>query len=321
MMGEGKRLVRDRHPSEPVPDAARRAYCHYVEGSTAIFWGLIRNYYLHSFRELFMNGRGPFQVHNAVISILAGQVFPRPVWKLRWRLWFFNLCVRLQQFLPLVPRRAEFSLLGEPPVELTVMRRSRRRPHEGSPFAHALDGPSGKIGASRGRASESPAFRVPGAGSLSYEQLAGAVAGFGNLLRSEMTPGAVIMLSCPSRLEYPVAFLAALAAGCTVFPVSSDAADAEKSNAARIGHGCVIGDERSVQLLGPILKRAIHVRQALSVSAGGSEFGGACLGRFIIAKLRHHGFAENRPTFGALARCPKRWRLPSRWASGPTIAC
>jgi flavin-dependent dehydrogenase len=96
-----------------TPAAARRSYCRFVEASTAIFWRLIRNFYRHSFRELFMNGRGPLQVHKAVISILAGQVFPRPVWALRWRLHFFELCVRLQAFIPLVPRKEPCSLLRE----------------------------------------------------------------------------------------------------------------------------------------------------------------------------------------------------------------
>ena len=104
-----------------APENARRSYCRFVAGSTGIFWGLIRNYYRHSFRELFMNGRGPLQVHNAVISTLAGNVFPKPVWALRWRLWFYHLCVRMQRYIPLVPRRAECSLLSESPVELPLV--------------------------------------------------------------------------------------------------------------------------------------------------------------------------------------------------------
>ena len=98
------------------PASARRAYCKFIEGSTRVFWGLIRDYYRHSFRELFMNGRGPFRVHNAVISVLAGSVFPKPVWALRWRLWLFHLFVRLQHYLPLCPRRPECSLMAEAPM-------------------------------------------------------------------------------------------------------------------------------------------------------------------------------------------------------------
>ena len=108
-----------------TPRAARRAYCRFVEGSTAVFWRLIRNYYRHSFRELFMNGAGPLQVHRAVISVLAGNVFPRPPWSLRWRLRLFEAFVLLQQYLPLVPRRPAFSLLSESPG------RGRRGPARG----------------------------------------------------------------------------------------------------------------------------------------------------------------------------------------------
>ena len=100
------------------PKVTRAAYCKFIEGSTGVFWRLIRSYYRHSFRELFMNGRGPLQVHRAVISTLAGAVFPKPSWSLRWRLRFFDLCVQIQRFIPLCPRRPECSLLSESPVAL-----------------------------------------------------------------------------------------------------------------------------------------------------------------------------------------------------------
>lgn len=100
---------------ETHAETARKQYIRFVSGSTGVFWRLIRNFYKHSFRELFMNGSGPLQVHKAVISTLAGQVFPRPVWALRWRLHFFHLCVWVQQFVPLVPRRESCSLLTQTP--------------------------------------------------------------------------------------------------------------------------------------------------------------------------------------------------------------
>lgn len=92
-------------------------YRRFVEGSTRPFWKLIRSFYNHSFRELFMEGQGPLQMHKAVISTLAGQVFPRPVWALRWRLVAFHFCVWVQKRWPLVPKRPHFSLLAEAPVE------------------------------------------------------------------------------------------------------------------------------------------------------------------------------------------------------------
>jgi flavin-dependent dehydrogenase len=100
------------------PGAARDEYISFITGSTGIFWGLIRNYYTHSFRELFMNGTGPLNVHGAVISILAGHVFPRPPFSLRWRLWLFYLCMHVNRRFPLVPRRKPFSLLAQQPDPL-----------------------------------------------------------------------------------------------------------------------------------------------------------------------------------------------------------
>jgi flavin-dependent dehydrogenase len=94
-------------------NVARREYAQFVEGSTSIFFRLIREYYDHSFRELFLNGTGPLGVHAAILSILAGQVFPRPAFSLRWRLQLFFLLQRLNRHVPLVPRRQPFSLLAE----------------------------------------------------------------------------------------------------------------------------------------------------------------------------------------------------------------
>lgn len=100
------------------PASARVEYIKFVTGSTGIFWWMIRNYYKHSFRELFMNRTGPVQMHRAVISILAGQVFPKPPWSLRWRLMGFAFCVWAQQYWPLVPRHKVFSLLEQEPDAL-----------------------------------------------------------------------------------------------------------------------------------------------------------------------------------------------------------
>jgi hypothetical protein len=71
-------------------------------------------YYQSSFRGLFLESTGPFQVHRAVLSILAGNVFPRPVFALRWRMKLFELLVTLNRWFPLAPRRERFSLLAEP---------------------------------------------------------------------------------------------------------------------------------------------------------------------------------------------------------------
>jgi flavin-dependent dehydrogenase len=94
------------------PKTARRQYARLIRNSTGVFWNLIRGSYDHSFRQLFFNGSGPLQMHRAVISVLAGNVFPKPIWALRWRLHLFHLCVIVNRYAALVPRRAEFSLCG-----------------------------------------------------------------------------------------------------------------------------------------------------------------------------------------------------------------
>lgn len=104
---------------------ARQQHCRYIERGTEPFWRLIRSYYKHSFRELFVHGTGPLQMPGAIISVLAGQVFPQQPWKLRWRHRAFDLCVWLQQYMALSPKRQPFHLVNEPPVGLAQMAGTR----------------------------------------------------------------------------------------------------------------------------------------------------------------------------------------------------
>lgn len=96
---------------ETNPDAARKGYIDYVEGSCAVLFKLVRHYYTHPFRELWIRGEGPFGIHRALISILAGEVFPRPSRTLMWRYWLFELAVRLQRRFPIAPRHEAFALI------------------------------------------------------------------------------------------------------------------------------------------------------------------------------------------------------------------
>ena len=100
---------------------ARRQYIAFIERSTQPFWRLINNSYRHSFRELFVSGGGPMQIPGAIISVLAGQVFPRPPWALRWRQRMFEALVWAQQYVALAPRRAPFSLLAQAPAPLEYL--------------------------------------------------------------------------------------------------------------------------------------------------------------------------------------------------------
>jgi flavin-dependent dehydrogenase len=104
--------VREMLDGRATPAAARKRYIAFTESCTKIFFKFIRKYYQHSFRELFLEGTGPLNMHRAVLTMLAANVFPRPAWKLRWRLSAFYLCVWLNRFLPLVPRQNRFSLLS-----------------------------------------------------------------------------------------------------------------------------------------------------------------------------------------------------------------
>ncbi|MBB6430173.1 NAD(P)/FAD-dependent oxidoreductase [Algisphaera agarilytica] len=101
------------------PVKAQQQYTQFLRNGTRHFFRLIRAYYNPRFRDLFLNGEGPLSMHRAVIAVLAGQVFPRPSWAVRWRMRAFYACVALQQWLPLVPRRPGFSLLAETPQPAT----------------------------------------------------------------------------------------------------------------------------------------------------------------------------------------------------------
>jgi len=100
------------------PAKARKTYSKMIAASTAPFWKIIKNYYRKSFRDLFMEGQGPLQVHNAIFAVLAGHVFPKPAWKLRWRLQFFWFSMWLQDHFGVAPRRGVCSLMQEPPVAM-----------------------------------------------------------------------------------------------------------------------------------------------------------------------------------------------------------
>ncbi len=100
-----------------IPAArARRIYISHLEQSTGALFHLVRQYYDHDFRELFMHGKGPLAVHRAVIGVLAGNVFPKPPLKIRWRLRFFDFLVAWHRKRGLVPKQARHSLLNFDPT-------------------------------------------------------------------------------------------------------------------------------------------------------------------------------------------------------------
>jgi flavin-dependent dehydrogenase len=109
------KLVDDILAGGISPSRAQKKFISQIEGSTATLFHLIRQYYDHSFRELFLMGSGPMQLHRAMIGVLAGYVFPKPAWKSRWRLRLFDLLVKVNRKRQLVPRRRRFSVLKSAP--------------------------------------------------------------------------------------------------------------------------------------------------------------------------------------------------------------
>lgn len=109
---EAARLLGRVFQGTMSPAGARRRYVRVVSAGSSTFFKLVNLYYHHSFRELFLNGEGPFDVHRAVISLLAGHVFPRPTFSIRWRGKLFESMIRVNRRLALVPRRERFSLVN-----------------------------------------------------------------------------------------------------------------------------------------------------------------------------------------------------------------
>lgn len=109
-------------------DRVRRDHSRFIAQSTAPFFRIIELYYQHSFRELFLEGQGPLQVHRAIMALLAGNVFPQPAFAVRWRLKMFEQLVWLNGRFPLVPRRGRFSLFNAEPAAVEPPRGGQSEP-------------------------------------------------------------------------------------------------------------------------------------------------------------------------------------------------
>ena len=96
------------------PDAARKEYLRYMKSGMSWFRRMVELYYKHGFREMLLNGTGPLHVHTAFLSLLAGHVFPKPTFAVRWRIAFFELLMQIHRVVRLVPKRERFSLFASP---------------------------------------------------------------------------------------------------------------------------------------------------------------------------------------------------------------
>lgn len=106
------------------------------------------------------------------------------------------------------------------------------------------------------------AYRMAGGASLTYRELLDRATALADTLATRLPSQSVVLLSYPSQLEYPIAFLGILAAGCAVFPVSSEATDTELNNAViEAGAVAVIGDNRAISLLNNSHRLALPIRE------------------------------------------------------------
>ena len=97
------------------PNRARRRYARGVLRTSHIYLRLIQGFYTQEFREVFMQPRGPLKVHGAMLTVLAGYVFPRMTLSVRWRMELFHIFVRLQRYGLIAPRRTAYSLFHDEP--------------------------------------------------------------------------------------------------------------------------------------------------------------------------------------------------------------
>ena len=107
--------------------------------------------------------------------------------------------------------------------------------------------------------------------TITYAQLHQAAGRLAATLRQGMPAGAAVMLSCPNRCDYHVAFFAALAAGIVIFPVPSEINPREfAAVAAKAGAAAIIDENLNLRLLEPARKVGGHDDDGLLLQSSGT---------------------------------------------------
>jgi flavin-dependent dehydrogenase len=88
-----------------------RAYEKKIFRAMELYWEMVESFYTRPFMELFMEPRRKFNLPDAIVAILAGEL--EGGWKLDWRRRLFFWLIRLQTRWPLVPRLS-FAEKAEP---------------------------------------------------------------------------------------------------------------------------------------------------------------------------------------------------------------
>ncbi len=94
--------VLDSLAAEHVREHRLRAYEKKVFQAMQFYWEMVEAFYTQPFMELFLQPRAKFQLPDAIVAILAGEL--EGGWKLHWRRRLFFWLIKLQARWPLVPR-------------------------------------------------------------------------------------------------------------------------------------------------------------------------------------------------------------------------
>jgi acyl-CoA synthetase (AMP-forming)/AMP-acid ligase II len=106
--------------------------------------------------------------------------------------------------------------------------------------------------------------------TLSYHELLEGTEALAKQLKARLAPGSVVMICSRNTCDFHVAFLAALAAGYAVFPMSSDAVEPELVRAAeRARVAAVIGTVETVTMLREHVSLLIRIDRLADEPAAG----------------------------------------------------
>jgi len=112
------------------------------------------------------------------------------------------------------------------------------------------------------------AYREVGASSreITYGGLRRAAVGLGERLRRDLPAGGVVMICLPNAVEYPAAFLGALAAERDVFPVSAESTELElRTLAERAEVSAIVGTRRACAAVEGVVKVGIPADEVLGL--------------------------------------------------------
>lgn len=95
-------------------DEAKAIALHdlWIKRHRRTFLRLIGSFYDHAFRELLIEGRGPFGVHRALITLLGGGVFPSMPFRVRWRWELLEGLTGFHRRIPIVGKRRPHSMMS-----------------------------------------------------------------------------------------------------------------------------------------------------------------------------------------------------------------